>query len=305
MFIFLLSFVLSEQNFFSEVSETVKSGLANIDQYSEKTQSQLRSLGRQKKLFYPEALLHNLRVRVGNKLPVRGLNPQLHDHMSVLKRRFVENDSLLYVEDAFDSDFFARIQKEAERVWKDSDIEGNCNLDGTDRSGGYVRISEHDNSLYNLLFANEEFLDFISGIGGRHFHPADFPIELREYGSHSAGMRCHKDLQLYKDDQGDLEIVITVKHEEQSKCEFIWYDKHGKEHRVRTQPNSLSIVKPNAAVHCVSDTAGGTREILKFVLVSDYSKPKSFKHYAKNDCDQSSSPNAAAIKRRSSLSGEL
>ena len=213
---------------------------------------------------------------------------------------------MIYIENIFEPSFFARLISESQRLWKsgEAEIQGNCNLDGRDRLGGYVElISDHTDSVYNLVYGNEDLLDFVSQVAGgrKHFQPADFPIELREYGPESTGMRCHRDILMYKDAEGDLEIVVTLVHEEQSLGEFIWFDKEGQEHRVRTEPNSLSIVKPNASVHCVSDTAGGTREILKFILVSDYTKPKAFKKYAKNDCakDGSDNPNLSAIRKKS------
>ena len=182
-----------------------------------------------------------------------------------------------------------------------TDIEPNCNLDGKDRMGGYVHFSTSSTassqreSLYSLIFGNEPLRLVVSSIVGTEVHPSDFPIELREYGEHSRGMGCHADIQMYKDLKSNFELVFTVSNK--GECEVFWYDRNNLKHSIWPEPNSLTIVHPNAAVHCVSATKGGPREMLKFIMVGTYEKSHSFYHYVENQCG-SNNPNVRAVLKR-------
>ena len=191
-------------------------------------------------------------------------------------------------------------------MWKSHDIEPNCNLDGTDRIGGYVHFSQNAepisqaNSMYSLIYGNEPLRLLISGIIDRAVYPSDFPIELREYGSDSKGMPCHADIQMYGDLLTNLEIVVTLTN--QGSSEMYWYDREGKRRSVHPKANSLTIVHPSAAVHCVTPTRGGPREILKFIMVGSYAKSEWFNMYVDNICGITN-PNVQAVRQRS-LGGE-
>lgn len=194
------------------------------------------------------------------------------------------------------------------------DLEANCNLDGKDRMGGYVHlssskpVSSQRESLYALIFGNEALRLLVGSIVGTPVHPADFPIELREYGPYSRGMGCHSDIQMYKELKSNFELVVTVSNK--GECEVYWYDRNNIKHSVWPEPNSLTIVHPNAAVHCVSPTKGGPREMLKFIMVGSFDKSHSFYDYVENRCG-SHNPNVRAIEKRRSftatevLEGEL
>jgi hypothetical protein len=199
----------------------------------------------------------------------------------------------------------SQVLKEAKRLWASKDIEANCNLNGRDRMGGYVHFSSFQpaenqrESLYSLIFGNEELRLLVSSIVGAMVHPSDFPIELREYGAESRGMGCHADVQMYGDLRTNFELVLTVSNH--GKCEVYWYDRNNIKHSVWPEPNSLTIVHPNSAVHCVGPTFGGAREMLKFIMVGSYDKSKSFFEYVDNRCE-SSNPNVRAIQKRRSKS---
>ncbi len=190
---------------------------------------------------------------------------------------------------------------ETSRLWRSNDIEANCNLDGVHRMGGYLHFSDdipaksQRDSMYSLIFGNEELRLLVSSIVGAMVYASDFPIELREYGEKSRGMGCHSDIQMYEELRTNFELVFTVSN--QGKCEVYWYDRNNIKHSVWPNPNSLTIVHPNAAVHCVSPTQGGPREMLKFIMVGSYKKSRSFYSYVDNKCD-GENPNQRAIKNR-------
>ena len=275
---------------------------------------QLNGLANAGNLFFADALVYNL----GDRLQTHGIDvskydlrtsvlrpsisPALLASAQSLRKQYLDNHNVIYLENFFTPDFYRILKQEASRLWDSGSVKVNCNLDGRDRMGGFVPLSKCPTSFYSLLFSNEEMLKLVSAVASgntRNFFPSDFPIELRQYGKKSRGMPCHSDLQMYADLEGDLEIVVTMRHEDSSQCEISWWDLKGIEHRVRPAENSLTIVKPNSAIHCVSSTAGGEREILKFILVSDYRKPRGFQYYTENECDLEKSPNARAIAKRS------
>jgi len=184
------------------------------------------------------------------------------------------------------------------RLWQSNDIEANCNLDGVNRLGGFVldHQSISNSSLYHLISGNERFRRWISTVNGRGpLWPSDFPIELREYGRKSRGMSCHQDLLMYIDQSKDIEVVMTIDND--SECTFRYYDRKQNHHDVKAERNSLTIVQPNSARHCVSPTLGGTRSILKFIFVGDYRKSAQFNAYTVNRCG-ANNPNRKALEFR-------
>ena len=156
--------------------------------------------------------------------------------------------------------------------------------------GGYVHyttgldILEQRSSLYSLIYGNEALRLWISAVTGVNVFPADFPIELREYGENSRGMPCHADVQMYTDVTKDFEVVVTLSN--YGKCEVYWYDRDNVRKSVWPAPNSITIVQPEAAIHCVGDTQGGYREILKFIMVGNHMKHRNFFHYVENKCSE-------------------
>ncbi|KAF4676759.1 hypothetical protein FOL47_005180 [Perkinsus chesapeaki] len=215
-------------------------------------------------------------------------------------KNLVKNDYAVYTENAFMDDTFEQILFEAERLWRTGEnethgMEANCNLDGKDRMGGYIG---YKSDLYRLIFGGNFRLwaSLVTEAGA--LWGSDFPMELREYGQESAGMPCHSDLQMYANNTNDWEVVVTVSNSPESKCEFKWWDKAGKERAVLTKANSVTLVRPNSAVHCVSATAGGRREMLKMILVGDYRKGRSFWYYTDNTC-QPGNTNRQLMRERS------
>ncbi|KAF4738475.1 hypothetical protein FOZ62_023576 [Perkinsus olseni] len=231
-----------------------------------------------------------------------GIAPE-HTSPEALERLhedLLKNDYAVYTPDAYTAETFQEILSEAERLWRvgenrTSGMEANCNLDGTHRMGGYVG---YKSELYRLIFRSNFRLwaSLVTKAGA--LWGADFPMELREYGRRSGGMPCHSDLQMYKTMELDWEVVVTVSNSPESKCEFTWTAKNGEKRSVRTTANSVTLVRPNSAVHCVTSTAGGRREMLKMILTGDYSKDKGFWYYTGNQCGKKNN-NRRLMRERS------
>lgn len=233
---------------------------------------------------------------------VPGISAAALAEVPTKRSEFQANNRVVYMENFFDEPTYAAILDETKRLWKSHDIEGNCNLDGVDRMGGYV-LDHRDvssSSLYGLIYGNEAFRRWVTEINHEgEMYPSDFPIELREYTEKSKGMGCHPDLQLYAKEKKDLEFAYTV--ENPSLCNTSFWDANGKNHVIHTQANSMIMVGVNAARHCVSSTQGGTRTLIKFIYVGDYRKSDEFWYYTDNRCGDDNPNRRAMDQRRASL----
>ena len=175
--------------------------------------------------------------------------------------------------------------------------------------GGYVhhtpsgKVLDQTNSLYSLIYGNESLRLWMSAVTGVPVFPADFPIELREYGKRSRGMPCHADTQMYSDAAQDFEVVVTLSN--RGKCQVYWYDRDNIRHSVWPAPNSITIVRANASVHCVSETKGGSREILKFIMVGNHLKHRHFFQYVENHCPPGNFNLELIEKRRAELTDSI
>ena len=240
-----------------------------------------------------------------------GINREHQSEKALASRadEFRRNFDIIYVDNIFDDWTYKNLQAEAARLWASKDIEPNCNLNGVDRLGGYVHhsqdipIERQMTSLYSLIYGNEPLRLWMSAVTGTPVFPADFPIELREYGNSSKGMGCHADVQMYGDVMKIFETVVTLSNH--GKCEVYWYDRDNVKHSVWPAPNSITIVRPNAAVHCVTDTQGGFREMLKFIMVGDYAKHENFFRYVDNRCSKENRNVRLLAKRRKERSAFL
>jgi len=233
-----------------------------------------------------------------------GVRPETLEALEVQRQQYKGNEFVIYKEDFFDGATWSAIVEETQRLWKSRDIEGNCNLDGVDRLGGYV-LDHRDlnSSLYRLIYGNEQFRRWVSEVNAEGpMWPSDFPIEVREYTSDSSGMGCHSDLQMYAVAPKDLEFAVTV--DNLSRCNVSFWDAKGELHTIRTRGNSVMMVRANAARHCVSSTEGGSRTIIKFIFVGDYRKSSSFWHYTGNKCTEDN-PNNAILKLRRDAGGSV
>lgn len=121
---------------------------------------------------------------------VPGVNEAHLKDLEGQRKAFYENEDLIVVENFFDEETFRRIEKEADRVWRVNGQEPNCNMDGKDRAGGYIlddadRGDDEENSFYNLIYNNEALKFWVASVFGKRMFAADFPVELREYGTES------------------------------------------------------------------------------------------------------------------------
>ena len=87
---------------------------------------------------------------------------------------------------------------------------------------------------------------------------ASVPVEYRTYGPGSS-MHWHRDQPMLSD-QLQYECVITLRNTSDSKT--LLENKKG----IKTEPNSLLIVRANGINHSVSPTTKGSRSILKVVF---------------------------------------
>eukprot|EP00928_Gymnodinium_smaydae_P030623 TRINITY_DN22721_c0_g2_i1.p1 TRINITY_DN22721_c0_g2~~TRINITY_DN22721_c0_g2_i1.p1 ORF type:complete len:741 (-),score=126.77 TRINITY_DN22721_c0_g2_i1:56-2278(-) len=231
------------------------------------------------------------------------LDPSVWATLKEDQQAFDDNFNIIYKPHFLSQEVYERVMAERDILWKTDELEKNCNLDGTNRIGGYVLDSAMRNtSLYQLFYGSEEFRQWISRINGHLMFPSDFPVELREYPEGSRGMPCHRDLLMFTNATLDLEFVYTI--DNFGTCISTYTDRKGKVHEVHTEANSLIMVRPNAALHCVKASTGGYRTILKFIYVGDYHKSNEFVHYIQNECGNSN-PNVKVLKKRRESAREL
>ncbi|KAF4738476.1 hypothetical protein FOZ62_023577, partial [Perkinsus olseni] len=232
-----------------------------------------------------------------------GIAPE-HTSPEALERLhedLLKNDYAVYTPDACTAETFQEILSETERLWRvgennqTSGMEVNCDLDGTDRMGGFVG---YESSLYSLIFGSNFRLwtSLVTKTGP--LWGADFPIELREYGRKSEGMPCHYDRQMYRKLPLNWEVVVTLSHSRESKCRFIRLDENETEHSIWPAANSVTLVRPKSAVHCVTPTAGGRRDMLKVILTGDYRKGRIFQRFAHGQCSEENE-NRHLMRKRS------
>lgn len=148
-----------------------------------------------------------------------------------------------------------------------------------------------------MIFGNEPLRLWISAVTGASLFPADYPIELREYGPQSEGMVCHKDREMY---ETSLEVVVSIKHHGRSTV--TWFDAADNARTIRPHANSITLVKPNSAVHCVGASRGGSRSILKFIFVGNYRKGADFDKFTPTMCTDDH-PDPAQVSGRVIESG--
>jgi len=213
------------------------------------------------------------------------------------RQAFWDNLFIQYKPNFFNKETYKKIMEEIRRLWGSStDLEPNCNMDGSDRIGGYVLDGHNNtNSLYKYFYENEEFRQWVSRVNGHLMFPSDFPIELREYPISSSGLVCHTDFLMYTNATLDIEILYTA--DNHGDCTSSFIDRFGKNVSVRTEPNSLLILRPEAAYHCIRKTIGSPhRTILKMIYIGDYRKSRGFWMHANNECGDTS--NARQLRAR-------
>lgn len=232
-------------------------------------------------------------------LNIPGVNPKhlTPEAMEEYRKIFKEQKGMLYLEDFFDESTFARMQKEARRLWMSEEFEQNCNLDGKNRLGGYVLDprTDNQNSFYNLIYGNFDLGKFVSELWGTQMFPADFPIELREYTTKSTGMPCHSDFPMFGVPKLDAEFLFTLFNN--STCATTFDKLDGTQGSVQSKANSLCFVRANDGTHCVKcKPSNGYREVMKWIYSGTYRKANQFASYAQNRCGATT--NSKMMKKR-------
>ncbi|CAD7972398.1 unnamed protein product [Amoebophrya sp. A25] len=238
-------------------------------------------------------------VQAANTTFLGGINPVHLEKIEEYRQQWYENEDLIIMENFFDQETFARIEAESHRLWRASEMEPNCNLDGRNRLGGYVLDDlDRRGSFYDLIYRNPALQHFVSSIFSKRMWPSDFPLELREYGDGSSGMSCHRDLALYGDAYIDAEFAFTVANASPSH-EVTFTDLKGVKHRINPKANTLLMVRPQASLHCAGGVDPGTsRQMMKWIFTGSYKKATDFEMYATNDCGESSLSWKALMKKK-------
>ena len=134
--------------------------------------------------------------------------------------------------------------------------------------------------IYKMLYGEKSPIKlFIEKLSNKKTIQPDFPIEYRMYPKGSQGMHWHSDLQLYK--KAQYEVVLTVYNSSDSR--LLWLDKQINKYTIKSKSNSVTIVKPNTALHKVTPLNKGFRTILKFIYIFDKEKcSNSYKNEVKH-----------------------
>lgn len=244
------------------------------------------------------------------------VNPVHFANLADHQQTYIANNFGIILPDFFREDVFQELRTEMQRLWQSDALVANCNLDGVNRMGGYVTDFESvaidsdfgvspRSSLYSVFSGSEEIRKLMSSIVQSPVFPADFPIELREYGPTSKGMPCHRDLQLYGTEKTDLEVVFSFDNERQ--CALRFWDAQGTKHDVVVPPNALTFVQANAVMHCAVCPMDNShyRTILKMIYTGDYTKPPAFSSYADyGECSENA-PNVLATRRQREKYGKI
>ena len=134
--------------------------------------------------------------------------------------------------------------------------------------------------IYKMLYGEKSPIKlFIEKLANKKTIQPDFPVEYRMYPKGSQGMHWHSDLQLYK--KAQYEVVLTVYNSSDSR--LLWLDKQINKYTIKSKSNSVTIVKPNTALHKVTPLNKGFRTILKFIYIFDKEKcSNSYKNEVKH-----------------------
>lgn len=189
-----------------------------------------------------------------------------------LTKKFRNNNHIIYKKNILPKKLFQKI------VNITHNYKTELKLDNFTKSRYGLHIPK-DSKIYSIIYS-KKFKSMIEKIVNTKLDYSNFPIEYRIYPENSSGMRWHSDLKLYTKPQ--YELVFTIKNDSDSKT--VW-KKDNKQKYIRTEPNSLIIVRADAAEHKVTPLTYGERSILKFIYapenstVNDEKIKQEFKRY--------------------------
>ena len=175
------------------------------------------------------------------------------------------NNNLLIYKNFFDNNTFRSIKKYCSKLQFKNDPRRDS------RKTLCLSPVKHK-ILYDLIYKNNKFKKIIQNIDSKPFlEIPSFPIEYRIYPTGSSGMELHRDSSLFSPDA--LEIVLTLENTSDSK--FGWVE-DDTENLIKTDANTLAIVKPGTVLHKVTAVRKGFRTILKFIVEFKNSSKKKF-----------------------------
>lgn len=117
--------------------------------------------------------------------------------------------------------------------------------------------------IYHQLFYSPQSLSKVQQYTGNTVQKSIIPPEYRIYSKHK-GMDWHTDTLLYKEPQ--YECVYTIENTSDSTTDYL--NQKGQLHSVRTEPNSLMLVKANGYMHRVKPVNRGKRTIIKLIYTT-------------------------------------
>jgi len=176
-----------------------------------------------------------------------------------LTKKFKKNNYIIYKKNILPKKLFQKI------VNITNDYKNELKTDNFTKSRYGLHIPKKS-KIYSIIYS-KKFKSMIEKIVNTKLEYSDFPIEYRLYPENSDGMPWHSDLKLYTKPQ--YELVFTIMNNSDSKT--VW-KKDNKQKDICTEPNSLIIVRANAAEHKVTPLYNGERSILKFIYAPKLAK---------------------------------
>ena len=145
----------------------------------------------------------------------------------------------------------------------------------------HTKCLRADHPLHKAMYDDAGLQRLYKTLHGYSLAPTAFPVEVRRYPAHSAGMGWHRDLQMYDDPQ--TEMVYTA-YNDDAQTRFEWVDRKGEKHSLKPQKNDLVLVKPNQALHRVTGLGDQTRGILKWIAHAPKASPLPSMKFEKEAC---------------------
>jgi len=173
--------------------------------------------------------------------------------LDIILMTFQEH-GIVYIKNAYTEDTFNKIKKKIKQF--------NKFLSKDNRTPGRKTICINKSHDINKLIFNPKFIKYLENIISTKLKKTSYPVEYRKYFTGSNGIHWHKDKLLFTEPQ--FELVLTIDNTSDSVTQ--WKEESGKQHSIKTKPNSIIMVKADSALHKVTKIKSGERYIVKYIL---------------------------------------